>query len=310
MVGIKRSLAICGVVFFSITPVFAFAACFPVDTTNSLVTNLVSYYPLEGNSNDYIGTNNGADTAITYNSGNGKVLEGAGFNGTNSTINLGSGSTLNIAGAVSINEWYKPIDFTNEGGIVSNYDSGGSKVQYQLKVDTSGNVKYNVNNGAQQEFSAGVTLATGTFSMLTSVYDGTNVLLYVDGVFKTTGVLSGGVPSSGFGNTHIGSAGSYNGLYSHGASDEVGIWNKALSATEITNLYNGGAGQSPTSTCGGGGGGSTTTASTSVGLFIQDYGLSLTWILGGVIALAFSAGMIKMGSATKGHFDKVNQHYS
>lgn len=35
------------------------------------------------------------------------------------------------------------------------------------------------------------------------------------------------------------------GRYFDGTIDEVAIWNRALSATEISELYNGGAGHSP-----------------------------------------------------------------
>ncbi len=39
---------------------------FQYDPTGTLTTGLVSYYKMEGNSNDFWGTNNGTDTSVTY----------------------------------------------------------------------------------------------------------------------------------------------------------------------------------------------------------------------------------------------------
>src|SRR4051812_13528905 len=64
----------------------------------SLLTNLVSYYRLDGNSNDAVGANNGSDTNISYSAGNGKINNGAGFNGTSSRIAIGTSLTANYTG--------------------------------------------------------------------------------------------------------------------------------------------------------------------------------------------------------------------
>ena len=52
----------------------------------ALTDNLVSYWKLDGNSNDSVGSNNGSDTNITYGTSYGKINQGALFNGTSSKI--------------------------------------------------------------------------------------------------------------------------------------------------------------------------------------------------------------------------------
>jgi hypothetical protein len=50
---------------------------FKKDTDGTLMTDLVSYYPMEDNSNDFYGTNDGADTAISYGTSYGLIGQGA-----------------------------------------------------------------------------------------------------------------------------------------------------------------------------------------------------------------------------------------
>ena len=63
----------------------------------ALRDNIVAYYKLDGNSNDSVGTNNGTDTAITYSVANGKINQGAGYNGSTSKITISNTSVLRTA---------------------------------------------------------------------------------------------------------------------------------------------------------------------------------------------------------------------
>ena len=68
---------------------------FQVNTLSggSLVGGLVSYYPMEGNSNDFNGSNNGADTGSpAYSTSNGKVNQGVAYVGGTSYTNIGASS--------------------------------------------------------------------------------------------------------------------------------------------------------------------------------------------------------------------------
>ena len=77
----------------------------------------------------------------------------------------------------------------------------------------------------------------GAWHYVVGVADGTNIYLYVDGSLVSTVANSsnasdavlfiGGEPGQGYGDSNI---------------DEVGIWNRALSPTDVISLYNGGAG--------------------------------------------------------------------
>ena len=71
----------------------------------ALTDNLVSYYKLDGNSTDIVGAKNGTDTSITYSIDNGKIVQGAGFNGSSSKIDVSL--PLNLNNNFTINLWMK-----------------------------------------------------------------------------------------------------------------------------------------------------------------------------------------------------------
>src|SRR5664280_1030973 len=66
---------------------------------STLTDGLVSFLPMEGNSKDIWGSNNGTDTAMTYGTPYGKIGQGSLFNGSTShivlpnTYNINTGTT-------------------------------------------------------------------------------------------------------------------------------------------------------------------------------------------------------------------------
>ena len=82
-------------------------------SNSTLLNDLVSYWKLDGNSNDSLNSNNGTNTNITY-SGSSKINQAANFIST-SYINVGSLSTYSFfqnIGVFSISFWMKTTDYT------------------------------------------------------------------------------------------------------------------------------------------------------------------------------------------------------
>ncbi len=225
----------------------------------ALTTNIVSYYKMEGNSNDSVTTNNGTDTSISYNSSFGKILQGASLNGTTSFIGLPSGiySLFNGTSNWTINAWFniqtQPTGGT-EGTIYNSTSNTAQNFQrwnahfHAFDSDGSGTatkLKFYRANGASVigTITGNTTLSTGTYYMGTVTYDGSNINLYLNGSLDATAVSSTGSASTGangrFGKA-INSSSSIN--YWNGYLDEIGFWSRALSGSEITQLYNSGSG--------------------------------------------------------------------
>ena len=204
--------------------------------------NLVSYYRLEGNSNDSKGSNNGTDSNITYSVGNGKFNQGAGFNSASpSSINIGSAAGLSPT-ALTYSAWINPTSFPNAyNSIISRSNTPTGTPYIALLVKSTGKLAPYVYGSASISYdgTGTNTLSTGSWYLITMTYDSTNGLIcYVNGSVDGTAAANGNLASVN-NSTGIGYDPFYADRYFNGKIDDVAIFNRSLTATEAGYLYNG-----------------------------------------------------------------------
>jgi pimeloyl-ACP methyl ester carboxylesterase len=212
---------------------------FQVDASGTLTTDLISYYPMEGNSNDYFASSsyNGADTSISYGSSYGKVSQGS--------HNTGSGyialPTFTITSAISIAGWFRSTDTSGSHDFIVDINNSGGTARIGVQLD-SGKVIVSSYNGSANPviYSSVNTYEDGNWHFFVVTANGSNLTLQIDNGIQQS--ASAGQNSWG------GNANRISNLYAdsqgfNGDIDEVGIWNKVLSSQEITDLYNSGNGQ-------------------------------------------------------------------
>ncbi len=208
-------------------------------------TGLVGYWPFNGNANDASGNaNNGTNNGATLTTDRlGNVNSAYSFNGSSNYINVNSSSSLNTANMnqLSISGWFNNISSGSGGGFVvrlgnQNLTTGG--IGYEVYTN-AGNL--NVNNwwlNQNPHYSDSKPIQNNQWYFFVIVYDFVNNVssFYVNGtlVNSTTATLYKSTnPILNIGrNTNIGS-------YFNGLIDDIGIWNRALTQTEITTMYNG-----------------------------------------------------------------------
>ena len=200
------------------------------DTTQILdagTTNSVALYRFEDNAND---------TA----SSTGKFGKGALFNGSNSTIELSGGDmglTFGSSANYSIAFWFNTSDISTWQRVFNMCGLGGnsanqiavsiylSKIYIYLRTGTSTSVT--------QIYSS--VLSSNTWYHAAFMVNGSTVTLYLDGVAHT--LTTGGTTTiSSVSNIIFGSHG-YT-PYFNGKIDQLRIFNKAISSSEVTTLYN------------------------------------------------------------------------
>lgn len=202
--------------------------------------NLVSYWRFEGNSTDEKGTNTGTDTSITYGAGTGQFGQGATFNGTSSNILLpNTGNSLNLT-TFTINAWIKGSNFNTgifEKQILTNINTAATRGFQFVVYDTVRGYLYDSTGAYINPISAS-SANDGNWHMVTLTYDGTNAIVYLDANAGTPVNKASAVAYTSttpyFGKYNGGSVGWYNNVM-----DDVSVFSRALSATEISNLYNG-----------------------------------------------------------------------
>ena len=171
----------------------------------------------------------------------GKYGNALSFNGTSSFVDLGNPAALRLTGSMTWSAWVfatgTPAD---DGQIVAKSTGGAGSAGWQFKTspDTGPHtfaiaVSGDGNTNAQRYSTTVRQLNTWYF--VAGVYDAANKKLdiYVNGVLDD-GALRGTIPASQFDpatNVNIGRRSG--GFYFRGTIDELRIYNRALSASEI-----------------------------------------------------------------------------
>lgn len=220
--------------------------------SSSLISdaNLKAYWRLEADSNATISAINGSDTSITYSSGNGKFGNGAGFNGTSSFIEFNRQTTVEFTASMSVIAWFKTSSATDQ--IVVNNWVGNGLAQYwgwQLKLDNAGVVQIRTGTSTGENsvvVSDSGGYADGNYHMAVFVKDGSDIKLYVDNVLQASTISFATLVYSADVKLRIGRGNHSNSsqeFYNAGAVDDISLWDRALTASDINLLFN-----NPTST--------------------------------------------------------------
>jgi Laminin G domain. len=222
-------------IFLFLLPFFFF----PLLTHADLTTELRGYYSLNGNSTDDTGINNGTDTAITYSNGNGIIPQGAGFNGTTSKIMLPANGFSNAQMASgSIELWFKTSSIPS---VEDDLLSIEGWISIQIDVTTG---KLIVQSDGTPTFASSAgSVCDGNWHQCILTWDATHTNLYLDNGSPITVTPTGSpTPDSTSRTNAIGAQWSGTLGFFTGDIDEVGIWSRALTSTEVGQLYNSGAG--------------------------------------------------------------------
>lgn len=210
----------------------------------ALTDNIVHYWKLDessGNASDSVGsatlTNN---NTVGYAAA--KINNGADFGSSNTTKYFSnSGSNIVGSGDVTYNLWFKTAN-TTAGSMQLLHGTGANSQEFRCSVlPSTGKVRVTrYNSSSATNVDNTISVFDNTWHMFTVKWvTGGTITAYIDGTaLGTTGTNTG----IGGTSTPSISLGQMFGEYFSGLVDEVGVWSRALSNSEITQLYNSGAG--------------------------------------------------------------------
>jgi Concanavalin A-like lectin/glucanases superfamily len=211
------------------------------------------YYKLDessGNVSDATGNAlTGTNTDVTF--GSGKIGNAGTFNGTSSRISTSTTLRYERTKAFSVSAWIKTSVSSGERAIYSTQENSGSYRGFTFWSSYGGSNKLFVsigNTGGVIEKGATTTsLADGTWKHVVFTYDGSStaagVNMYVNGSLESMSTSTDTLGSSIVGTSGVYLGRRDDGLYYSGDMDELGVWNRVLSATEVSTLYNSGSGK-------------------------------------------------------------------
>lgn len=222
----------------------------------ALSDQLKAYYKLDESSGDavdatgggYTLTNNGVTTFTT-----GKINNAADLGTTNNSKYFKRAGYTVVDGQFTISCWVKLTTEISSGTYVFVHISGNStllEIKYEYNSGTRRlRLNFGKNNRAYTYADKTVTLGTSNWYHIVATYDQSYLTLYVDGVQETP------VAASGVGTTNWSPGGGYVslgvtsdandgavGYYASCYIDEVAIYQRGLSATEVESLYTNGIG--------------------------------------------------------------------
>ena len=197
-------------------------------------SGLVGWWPAEGDANDVAGTNNGT------------LINGADFTGgeVGQTFSFDGSSYVNIpdspaldtfASSITIEAWIKVNqfdEFPDWNGIVTKGNSS-----WRLARDGGSSVVGFSTTGLSNEDLAGnKNINDGQWHHVAAVYDGTNKYIYVDGTLDASVPATGTIAQNDY-PMCIGENAEAPGHLWNGLIDEVSIYNRALTASEVQTVY-------------------------------------------------------------------------
>jgi hypothetical protein len=214
---------------------------------NGLPAGLVSLWKGDGNTTDFLGKNNGTlQPGVTFGPG----MTGASgdqafsFDGSNGSVDLGHDPSLNITGSLTVSAWVNVQSLNHPKYLFADFDSTGHLSQGSLGILATGQFFWfqgnqGIANDWVEPFGA-TRVNLNQWYQVAVVRDDTakTITLYVNGV-PDGSVSCAGIPVLPLqGDKLLGGAGpgfpqdAFSGLL-----DEVGFFNRALSAAEIQLIY-------------------------------------------------------------------------
>jgi hypothetical protein len=160
----------------------------------------------------------------------GKYGRALSFNGTSSVVVVRDSTSLDLTGGMTLEAWVRPAATMSGWRNVLRKERAGGWV-YRLAANSDVNrPALSIYATVQRTLSAGAALQPGTWTHIAATYDGRYHRLYINGLLAGTQSQSGPIRTSS-GALQIG--GNLTGNLFKGLIDEIRVYNRALSVTEI-----------------------------------------------------------------------------
>ena len=219
-------------------------------------TNMVSWWPAEGNANDIAGSNSGTVIGLTGFAtgevGQAFSFDGTGFDRSNSFVYVSDSASLDplASSGLSYDMWLNPsqVGGTNSGNRVMLGRNGS----YAVYLDSSGNLNVTVQNpdlGESPLWTTTQPIALNdwshiAFTFQTHNFNASDLVIYVNGTAVTTTFIANNYASN-FVIKYPGTALDIGGDpydfpndgYFAGLLDELEFFNRALTTAEVQDIY-------------------------------------------------------------------------
>lgn len=203
---------------------------------------LVGYWPFNGNANDVSGaSNNGTVNEATLTADRfGNSNSAYNFDGLNDFISVNPSSSLNIVNNISVSLWFYTTQ-TGFYGYLVDRDICGVTNDWSLSYNGTSILR--IGDGTTDQIINSGSNNINSWHNLVFVRMNDSFKLYIDGTLSSQLPINGLNFQNNQTPIYFGEQvclpNSVNSPNFKGKIDDIGIWNRALTQEEITNMYNG-----------------------------------------------------------------------
>jgi hypothetical protein len=238
----KQRFALTSVHLLGLIILFLFSA---TPGSSGITDGLVAYYPLDYSAVDY--SWNGNDGSLYGNPAwtQGKIGSGLSFDGYNDFVRVANSNTVIPQQKMSITGWL----FLQRNGqstytIVEKDGYWSSWKGYGIKIKNEGFVFELFNPYRTLVYYPPSGVPNSDWVHFAVTYDGSSMKLYYNGFLVSNPSTTGLINQGAYDSLYIGGNYGYGELWS-GRLDEIRIYNRALSSSEVMDVYNYGGVQGP-----------------------------------------------------------------
>ncbi len=219
-----------------------------------LINGLQLYMPLNGNALDSSpNSTHGINSGVTWTNGYNGIANSAGFfDGSGTNIQVLDAPSLDPS-TLSLSFWFNMSSLDVARELVNKIGPPGD-ISYGSEIakvtDNTGKLFFRVCTDGTltglTDLAASTVIQSGTWYHFVGTYDGSQMRLYLNGNLESSTPKTGSV----FNSTtplQLGRYGYFSGWRYHGSIDEVALWNRALTPSEVSQLHLSGVPE-PTST--------------------------------------------------------------
>ena len=211
--------------------IFGLATITNAQVPSYVPTNgLVGWWPFNGNTNDESGNGlngTGAGSPTLTQDRFGVANKAYSFDGIDDYISV----TRNYQSAFSLSIWFNPSTSPQYNPLVDAFDANW---EVQLKNTSPDYVSF-ITSSNYQEFISTQTTTTNNWYHLVCTYSSNTITFYLNGI-QTDQFTVNPLPNNN-GSYYFGASLSGDDQFYNGKLDDIGIWNRALTQQEITDLY-------------------------------------------------------------------------
>lgn len=183
-------------------------------------------------------SNNGTITGATW-SAQGKYGAALSFDGVNDWVSIADANSLDLTNGMTLEAWVKPASTqTNYRTVIMK--ERPSNAAYTMYANSNTNRpmgEHSKTNGTVTEIKGTTQLAANTWTHIATTYNGSTFKFFLNGVQQATKNTTGNMFVS-TSSLRIGGNNTWNDEFFSGLIDEVRVYNRALTAAEITTDMN------------------------------------------------------------------------